>query len=67
VTTEDLLVDYGGYWQTIEAICKCLPKFDVVASFAFIIETVYAIDTCAFVIAAQQEEIVKKRAFIATS
>ena len=34
VTAEDLLVDDGRYWQTIEAIGERLPKFDVKASLA---------------------------------
>jgi hypothetical protein len=41
---KDLLVDDGGNGQAIEAICKRLPKLDVVAALALVIEAVYTVD-----------------------
>lgn len=57
VHCEDLFVDDGGDRQAVEAVGKCLPKFDVVSSFALVIEPVNAIDRCTLVIAAKDEEI----------
>lgn len=54
---EDLLVDDCGNWQAVEAIRKSLPELDVVASLAFIIEAIDAVDGGAFVIATQDEEV----------
>ena len=34
VTAEDFLIDYGSNWETVEAICECLPQLDVVSPFA---------------------------------
>jgi hypothetical protein len=31
---EDLFVDDGGDWQTIEAICKRFPQLDVIPTLA---------------------------------
>jgi len=39
-----LLVYYGGDRQAIEAVCKCLPQFDVVSSLAFVVEAVNSVD-----------------------
>ena len=54
---EDLLVDDGSDGKTVETIREGFPQFDVVASFAFIIKAVYSVNTGAFVIAAQNEEV----------
>lgn len=48
---ENLLVNYGCDWQTIEAVRERLPQLDVVSSFAFIIKAIDAVDGRAFVIA----------------
>jgi hypothetical protein len=32
--TENLLVNDGSDWKTVEAIRECLPQFDVVATLA---------------------------------
>lgn len=54
---EDLLVDDGGNGQAVEAVGKCLPQLDVVASLALIVETVDAVDGSTLVVAAQDEEV----------
>ena len=33
MTTENLFVDDGDNWQTVEAVSERLPQFDAVASF----------------------------------
>lgn len=54
---EDFLVDDGCDWQTVEAVCECLPKLDVITSLALIVEAIDAVYRCAFVIAAKDEEV----------
>ena len=54
---EDLLVDDGGNRQAVEAIGECLPKLDVVPSFAFIIETIDSVNGGALVVPTEDEEI----------
>lgn len=33
---KDLLINDGSYWQAIETIRECLPKFDIVPTLAYI-------------------------------
>lgn len=54
---ENLLVNDRSNWQAVEAIRKCLPQLDVVASLALVVEAVDAIDGSALVVAAEDEEI----------
>jgi hypothetical protein len=54
---EDLLINDGGDGQAVEAVGKCLPQLDVVASLALIVESVDAVDGRALVVAAQDEEV----------
>ena len=54
---EDLLVDDGRDWQTVEAVCECFPQFNVVPSFAFVVEAIDAVDRSAFVIPTEDEKI----------
>lgn len=56
---EDLLVDDGCNWQAVEAVCECLPQLDVVSPLALIVEAVDTIDRCAFVVAAEDEEVLR--------
>ena len=44
MTAEDLFVDDSGHGQAVETICERLPQFDVVASLAFVVEAVDAVD-----------------------
>jgi hypothetical protein len=57
VHCEDLLVNDGSNWQAVKAISKGLPQLDIVPSLALVVETVYAVDGGAFVVAAENEEI----------
>jgi hypothetical protein len=54
---EDLLINDGGNGQAVEAVGKCLPQLDVVASLALIVETVDAVDGGTLVVAAKDEEV----------
>ena len=54
---EDLLVNDGGNGQAVEAVGKCLPQLDVVASLALIVETVDAVNGGTLVVAAKDEEV----------
>jgi len=35
MTTEDLFINDGRNWQTVKAISKCFPQFDVIATFTW--------------------------------
>lgn len=54
---EDLLINDGGNGQAVEAVGKSLPKLDVVAPLALVVETVDTVDGRALVVAAQNEEV----------
>jgi hypothetical protein len=54
---ENLLIDDGSNRKAVEAVRKCLPQFDVVPSFAFIVKAVDTIDGSAFVITTQDEKV----------
>ena len=53
MAAKDLLVDDGSDGQTVEAVGERLPEFDVISTFAFVVEAVDAVDRCAFVVATQ--------------
>lgn len=59
VTAEDLLVDDGRNWKTVEAVGERLPQLDIVSSFTLIVEAVDSVDARALVIAAQEKEILR--------
>ena len=54
---EDFVVDQSGNRHAVEYILELLPHADGVATLAFVIESIDAIDLTALVIAAQQEEV----------
>ncbi len=54
---EDLLVNDRCDWQAVEAVRKCLPQLDVVASLALVVKSVDAVDGGALVVAAENEEV----------
>ena len=54
---EDLLVDDSGDGKAVEAISESLPKLDVVATLALVVETVDTVDGRALVVAAENEEV----------
>lgn len=56
---EDLLVDYGGNRQAVEAVCECFPQLDVVSTLAFVVETVDTVDRCALMVATENEEVLR--------
>jgi hypothetical protein len=57
VHREDLFIDDSGNGQAVEAISEGLPELDVVPTFAFVVEAVDAVDRGAFVISAQNKEV----------
>lgn len=56
---KDLLINNGRNWQAVEAVGKCLPQFDVVASLAFVVEPIDAVDGGTFVVTAKDEEVLR--------
>ena|ERR1700761_609264 len=54
---ENFLVNYGGNWQTVETIGKCLPQLDVVTPFAFIVEAINTVDRGAFMVSSKDEKV----------
>ena len=61
---KDLLVNDCCDRQTIEAVGKCFPQFDVVASLALIVETVNTVDRSTFMISSENEEILRVLDFV---
>jgi len=57
VHAEDLLVDDGCDWQTVETVRERLPQLDVVASLAFVVKSIDSVDGGALVVAAEDEEV----------
>lgn len=55
-----LLVYYRSYRQTVEAVREGLPELYVVSSLAFLVEPVYTVDGRTFVVASEQEEILRE-------
>ena len=56
---EDLLVDESSNGQTIEDITENSPESDWVSTFALIIEAIDTVDLSTFVVAAQQEKVLR--------
>lgn len=54
-----LLVDQGRNRKAIKAVGERLPEPDVVSTLAFIIEAIYAVDGSTFMIASEQEEVLR--------
>jgi hypothetical protein len=54
---EDLFIDDGSDWQTVEAVGESLPQLDVVPSFALVVEAVDAVDGGALVVTAKNEKV----------
>ena len=52
-----LFIHQGSNRKTVEAICENLPEPHIVPPLALIIEPVYPVDGCTFVITTEQEEI----------
>lgn len=56
---EDLLIDNGCNRQAVEAVGKCLPQFNVVASLAFVVEAVDTVDGGTFVVTTKDEKVLR--------
>jgi len=56
---ENLLVNDRGNREAVEAIRECLPQLNVVPTLALIIKSVDPIDRGAFVVASQDEEVLR--------
>ena len=54
---QDLVVDQGSDRHAVEYILEFFPDTDRVATFAFIVESIDAVDLTALVITSQQEEV----------
>jgi hypothetical protein len=54
---EDLLINDGGNRQAVEAVRERLPKLDVVATLALIVEAIDAVDRGTLVVATKDEEV----------
>lgn len=54
---EDLLVNNGSNGQAVKAVSKGLPQLNVISSLALVVEAVDAVDRGAFVITAEDEEV----------
>lgn len=57
--SENLLVDDGSDRQAVEAVGKGLPQLNVVPPLALIVEPIDAVDRGAFVVTAQDEEVLR--------
>jgi hypothetical protein len=57
VHAEDLLINDSSDGQTVKAVGEGLPKLDVVAALALIIEAIDTVDGGAFVVSSQEEEV----------
>lgn len=55
--SEDLLVNDGGDWQAVETVGKCFPQLNVVPTLALVVKAIDTIDTGAFVVPAENEEV----------
>jgi hypothetical protein len=56
---EDLLVNNGSNRETVEAVGKCLPELNVVATLALIIETIDTVNGGTLVVATEDEEVLR--------
>lgn len=54
-----LIVDNGGNWKTVEALDELLPKTQGVATLALIVKAIDAINRPAFMVTAQQKEVLR--------
>lgn len=54
---EDLLVDDGSDWKTVETIREGFPQLNVISSLTLVVKAIYAVDGCTLVVATKNEEI----------
>lgn len=62
--TEDLVIDKGSDWHTVENILKLFPQSDAVPIFAFVIESVNSVNLTTLVIATKEEKVFLKFYFV---
>jgi hypothetical protein len=54
---EDLLVNDGSDWETVEAVGEGLPELDVVSTLALVVESVDSVDGGTLVVTTEDEEV----------
>jgi hypothetical protein len=64
VHAEDLVIDKGSDWHTIENILKLFPQSDAVPIFAFVIESINSVNLTTLVIATKEEKVFLKFNFV---
>jgi hypothetical protein len=57
VHADDLIIDHSCTGKTVEDTAERLPDFNAVATTAFIVESVNAIDARCFVVTTKNEEV----------
>ena len=57
VHAENFLIDKSSHWKTVKHITEYSPELNRVPSFAFIVETIDAIDLGTLMVSAQHEEV----------
>lgn len=62
--TQYPIIDNCTNWQNIENGPEFSPKFDIIPPFTFIIKAVHSVNGLAFVVASQQEEVIRVLNFI---
>ncbi|KDR22432.1 hypothetical protein L798_01426 [Zootermopsis nevadensis] len=50
MTTKDLFINNCCYWEAVKTICKCFPELDIIPPLTFIIEAIYPIYACTFMV-----------------
>ena len=55
--TKDLFINNSSNRKTIETVCECFPKLNVVSSFALVIKPIDSVNACALVVSSEQEEV----------
>jgi len=64
VHAENFLIYNSSNRQAVEAIGESFPKLDVIAAFAFIIKSVYSIDTSTLVVTPENKKVFRIFDFI---
>jgi hypothetical protein len=57
VHTNNLVINDGTTWKTVEGVAKLFPHFYREATTAFVIKTINTIDASALMISSQEKEI----------
>ena len=65
VNAENLLRNNSCNGECVECIHESLPDFDIASPFAFIVEAVYTCNVGAFVVAAEEEEVLGELELVA--